>query len=63
MTMIDLLVNGVFTGVGTGIGSYVATQYAIRHLKNLENKVAEVKNGRSKEESGAVRESEPGRRE
>lgn len=43
MAWLDLLINGIFTGIGTGIGSYFATTYAIKHIKRLEEKTAEVK--------------------
>lgn len=55
--MLDLLINGIFTGIGTGVGSYVATTYAIRHIKVVEEKIATRVRG--KDEDSAVRKSEP----
>lgn len=39
MSLIDLVINGICTGIGTGIGSYLATRYAITHMKNIEEKI------------------------
>jgi hypothetical protein len=37
--IINVLITGVFTGMGAGIGNYLATKYAIDHLKDIENKI------------------------
>lgn len=56
MTVVDLLVNGVFTGIGTGIGSYVATTYAIKHIKVAEDtiKAKVIKDEKSGRDNGPV---------
>ena len=41
LTIVEMLVNGIFVGMGTSIGAYLSTRYVTSKMDNMEKRVKE----------------------
>ena len=41
LTIVEMLVNGIFVGMGTSIGAYLSARYVTSKMDNMEKRVKE----------------------